>query len=135
VRKTRPLRGAARIGLTVGSVLDRRRQARHFDLTISEAHFVCARKDAEIEQEAALDGLYAMRTSLPEETIDDAGAVRAYKSPSRVERAFRCPKTVDLRVRPIHHWLEQRVRAYVFLCVLAYDVEWIMRLALAPCST
>ena len=131
-RKNRPLRGAAAIGLAVGAVLDKHKMAKHFDLTISQAHFVYARKDAEIEQEAALDGLYAVRTSLPEETIEDAGAVRAYKSLSMVERAFRCLKTVDLRIRPIHHWLEGRVRAHVFLCMLAYYVEWSMRLALAP---
>ena len=117
--------------MAVGAVLDKHKMAKHFDLTISEAHFVYARKDAEIEQEAALDGLYAVRTSLPDETIDDAGAVRAYKSLSMVERAFRCLKTVDLRVRPIHYGLEQ-LRAHVFLCMLAYYVEWNMRLALAP---
>jgi len=102
------------------------------DLTISEARFAHTRKVAQIAEEAALDGLYAVRTSLPEQTIDDAAAVRAYKSLSMVERAFRCLKTVDLRVRPIHHWLEERVRAHVFLCMLAYYVEWNMRLALAP---
>jgi hypothetical protein len=131
-RKTRPLRGAARIGLAVGAVLDKHKMAKHFDLTISQARLAYARKTAQIAEEAALDGLYAVRTSLPEETIDDAATVRAYKSLSLVERAFRCLKTVDLRVRPIHHWLEERVRAHVFLCMLAYYVEWNMRLALAP---
>jgi hypothetical protein len=131
-RKTRPLRGAARIGLAVGAVLDKHKMAKHFDLTISEARFAYARKAAQITEEAALDGLYAVRTSLPEQTIDDAATVRAYKSLSMVERAFRCLKTVDLRVRPIHHWLEERVRAHVFLCMLAYYVEWNMRARLAP---
>jgi hypothetical protein len=77
-----------------------------------------------------LDGLYAARTSLPKQTIDDADAVRACKSFSRVERAFRCLKTVDLHVRPIHHWLEHR--AHVLLCMLAYYVEWHMRARLTP---
>jgi hypothetical protein len=132
VRKTRPLRGAARIGLAVGAVLDKHKMAKHFDLTISQARLAYARKTAQIAEETALDGLYAVRTSLPEQTIDDAATVRAYKSLSRVERAFRCLKTVDLRVRPIHHWLEERVRAHVFLCMLAYYVEWNMRSRLAP---
>ena len=131
-RKTRPLRGAARIGFAVGAVLDKHKMAKHFDLMISDARFAHTRKAAQIAEEAALDGLYAVRTSLPEETIDDAATVRAYKSLSMVERAFRCLKTVDLRVRPIHHWWEQRVRAHVFQCMLAYYVEWNMRLALAP---
>src|SRR5271170_6033722 len=131
-RKTRPLRGAAKIGLAVGAVLDKHKMAKHFDLTIADARFAYVRKTAQIAEEAALDGLYAVRTSLPEETLDDAATVRAYKSLSMVERAFRCLKTVDLRIRPIHHWLEERVRAHVFLCMLAYYVEWNMRTRLAP---
>ena len=113
-------------------MLDKHKMAKHFDVTISDARFAYARKTAAIAEEAALDGLYAVRTSLPEETIDDPATVRAYKSLSMVERAFRCLKTVDLRVRPIHHWLEERVRAHVFLCMLAYYVEWNMRARLAP---
>ncbi len=131
-RKTRPLRGAAKIGLAVGAVLDKHKMAKHFDLTISDARFAYTRKAAEIAEEAALDGLYAVRTSLPNETLEDAETVKAYKSLSQVERAFRCLKTVDLHVRPIHHWLEERVRAHVFLCMLAYYVEWNMRVRLAP---
>jgi len=73
-----------------------------------------------------------VRTSLPKATLEDAEAVRAYKSLAQVERAFRCLKTVDLHIRPIHHWLEERVRAYVFLCMLAYYVEWHMRARLVP---
>ena len=126
------MRGAARIGLAVGAVLDKHKMAKHFDLTISDARLAYARKAAQIAEEAALDGLYAVRTSLPELTIDDAATVRAYKSLSMVERAFRCLKTVDLRVRPIHHWLEERVRAHVFLCMLACHVEWFMPARLAP---
>ena len=131
-RKRNPLRGTAEIGLKVGAVLDKHKMAKHFDLTIAEAGFRFARKTAEIAAEAALDGIYAVRTSLPSETIGDAATVRAYKSLSMVERAFRCIKTIDLHVRPIHHWLADRVRAHVFLCMLAYHVEWHMRARLAP---
>jgi len=131
-RKTRPLRGVAKISLAVGAVIDKHKMAKHFDLTIADARFVFARKTDQIVQEAALDGLYAVRTSLPEQTIADAATVKAYKSLSQVERAFRCLKTVDLHVRPIHHWLGDRVRAHVFVCMLAYYVEWHMRARLAP---
>ena len=131
-RKTQPLRGAAEIGMAVGAVLDKHKMAKHFDLTIADDRFAFARKSEQIAQEAALDGLYAVRTSLPEQTLSDEAAVKAYKSLSQVERAFRCLKTVDLHVRPIHHWLGDRVRAHVFLCMLAYYVEWHMRGRLAP---
>jgi Transposase DDE domain len=131
-RKTRPLRGAAEIGMAVGAVLGKHKMAKHFDLTIADDRLAFARKRDEIAQEAALDGLYAVRTSLPEETLGDEAAVKTYKSLSMVEPAFRCLKTVDLHVRPIHHWLGDRVRAHVFLCMLAYYVEWHMRARLAP---
>jgi transposase len=131
-RKTRPLRGAAEIGLAVGAGLDKHKMAKHFELTIADARFGYRRKSEQIAAEAALDGLYAVRTSLPAETLKDAATVRAYKSLAMVERAFRCLKTVDLHVRPIHHWLEDRVRAHVFLCMLAYYVEWNLRAKLAP---
>ncbi len=131
-RRLRPLRGAAKIGIRVGAVLGKHKMAKHFELTIGEASFAFARKTREIADEAALDGIYAVRTSLAPETIDDAGTVRAYKSLSMVERAFRCIKTIDLQVRPVHHWLAGRVRAHVFLCMLAYHVEWHMRARLAP---
>jgi hypothetical protein len=131
-RKTRPLRGAAEIGVAVGAVLDKYKVGKHFELTIEDARFAYVRKSREIAEEAALDGLYAVRTSLPEQTIADAATVKAYKSLAQVERAFRCLKTVDLHVRPIYHWVENRVRAHVFLCMLAYYVEWHMRARLAP---
>jgi hypothetical protein len=131
-RKTQPLHGAADIGVAVGAVLGKHKMAKHFELTITDARFAFARKAEQIAQEAALDGLYAVRTSLPEETLGDEAAVKTYKSLSMVERAFRCLKTVDLHVRPIHHWLTDRVRAHVFLCMLAYYVEWHMRARLAP---
>jgi DDE family transposase len=131
-REKRPLRGAAKIGVKVGAVLDKHKMAKHFDLTITEAQLAWRRKTNQVVEEAALDGLYAVRTSLPADAIDDAGTVRAYKSLSMVERAFRCLKTVDLHVRPIYHWLEDRVRAHVFLCMLAYYLEWSLRARLAP---
>lgn len=131
-RKRDPLRGAAEIGMKVGAVLGKHKMAKHFDLIVEDARLVFVRKSAEIAAEAALDGVYAVRTSLPAEAIGDADTVRAYKSLSMVERAFRCIKTIDLHVRPIHHWLADRVRAHVFLCMLAYHVEWRMRARLAP---
>jgi transposase len=105
---------------------------KHFDLNITDDAFSFARKTAEIAAEAATDGLYVVRTNLPVETLDDADTVRSYKSLARVERAFRCIKTVDLNVRPVYHWLEDRVRAHVLLCMLAYYLEWHMRQCLAP---
>ena len=131
-RKRNPLRGAAKIGMKVGVVLGKHKMAKHFDLAITDVGFAFARKTVEIAAEAALDGIYAVCTSLPSETIGDAATVGAYKSLSMVERAFRCIKTIDLHVRPIHHWLADRVRAHVFLCMLAYHVEWHMRARLAP---
>ena len=94
--------------MTVGAVLHKHKMAKHCDLTIANDIFVFARKRDEIAQEAALDGLYAVRTSLPEGALADDAAVRAYKSLAQVERAFRCLKTVDLHVRPIYHWLRER---------------------------
>jgi transposase len=131
-RKRNPLRGTAEIALAVGAVLNTYKMKKHFDLTITDDAFGFARKTAEIAGEAATDGLYVVRTSLPEATLGDADTVRSYKSLSRVERAFRCIKTVDLNVRPIYHWLEDRVRAHVLLCMLAYYLEWHMRQRLAP---
>jgi transposase len=131
-RKRHPLRGTAEIALAVGAVINKHKMAKHFDLDIAEAAFSFARKATEIAAEAATDGVYVVRTSLPAETLDDAAAVRSYKSLARVERAFRCIKTVDLQVRPVRHWLADRVRAHVFLCMLAYHLEWHMRQRLAP---
>ena len=132
VRKRNPLRGTAEIALAVGAAIDTYKMGKHFDLTITDAAFSFVRKSAEIAAEAATDGLYVVRTSLPAEALDDAATVRSYKSLARVERAFRCIKTVDLQIRPVHHWLADRVRAHVFLCMLAYYVEWHMRQRLAP---
>jgi transposase len=131
-RKRNSLHGTAEIALAVGAVLNTYKMKKHFDLTITDDAFNYARKTAEIAAEAATDGLYVVRTSLPVETLDDADTVRSYKSLARVERAFRCIKSVDLNVRPVYHWLEDRVRAHVLLCMLAYYLEWHMRQCLAP---
>ncbi len=127
-----PLAGADKIGLAAGAVLGKRKMAKHFELTIAGRSFSFVRNEASIQKEAALDGFYVLRTSVPAETLDTAAAVSAYKSLAQVERAFRSLKTVDLDVRPIHHRLATRVRAHVFLCMLAYYVVWHMRERLAP---
>jgi hypothetical protein len=131
-RKRDPLRGTQAIALAVGAVIDSHKMRKHFDLTITDTSLAFARKTDQIDAEAATDGIYIVRTSLAPEVLDDPATVRSYKSLSQVERAFRCIKTVDLQVRPVHHWLEDRVRAHVFLCMLAYYVEWHMRQKLAP---
>src|SRR3954468_20864236 len=115
-----------------GAVLNRRKVAKHFALTITDDAFRFSRNTAAIAAEAALDGFYVVRTNLPAATLDDAGTVRTYKSLAQVERAFRSLKGIDLRIRPLFHWLAPRVRAHVFLCLLAYHVEWHMRRKLAP---
>src|SRR5271167_1550955 len=131
-RKRNPLRGTGEIALAVGAVLNTYKMKKHFDPDITDAAFSFARKTAEIAAEAATDGLYVVRTNLSAATLDDADTVRGYKSLSLVERAFRCIKTVDLNVRPVYHWLAERVCAHVFLCMLAYYLEWHMRQRLAP---
>jgi hypothetical protein len=130
--KRKPLRGADEIGLAVGKIIGRRKVAKHFDLTITDDSLSFTRNDAAIAKEAALDGFYVLRTSVPAEAIDTADTVRAYKSLARVERAFRCIKATDLDIRPIYHYVNPRVRAHVFLCMLGYYLEWHMRQALAP---
>jgi hypothetical protein len=125
-------RGAAKIGLRVGKVIGKYKVAKHFVLDIADKAFAFRRNEERIREEAALDGIYVVRTSLPKERASAADAVRGYKKLSRVERAFRTIKTADLAVRPIHHRLEDRVRAHIFLCVLTYYVEWHMRDALKP---
>jgi hypothetical protein len=132
VRKRDPLRGTAEIALAVGKVINKHKMSKHFHLDITDTAFSFARKTAEIAAEAATDGVYVIRTSLPKEAFDDAATVRSYKSLAFVERAFRCIKTVDLQVRPVYHRLADRVRAHVFLCMLAYYLEWHMRQRLAP---
>ena len=131
-RKRNPLRGASAIGLAIGAVIEKHKMRKHFEIEITDTTFSFARKADAIDAEAANDGIYIVRTSLAAEVLDDAATVRSYKSLSQVERAFRCIKTVDLHVRPVHHWLADRVRAHVFLCMLAYYLEWHMRRKLAP---
>jgi transposase len=131
-RKRNPLRGTAEIALKVGEVLNAHKMKKHFDLTITDTAFSFTRKTAAIAAEAATDGIYVVRTSLPEATLGNADTVRSYKSLSLVERGFRCIKTVDIQVRPVHHWLADRVRGHVFLCMMAYYLEWHMRQRLAP---
>jgi transposase len=131
-RKRNPLRGTAEIALKVGEVLNAHKMKKHFDLDITDTAFSFARKTDAIAAEAATDGIYVVRTSLAEDKLGDADTVRSYKSLSLVERGFRCIKTVDLHIRPVYHWLENRVRAHVFLCMLAYYLEWHMRQKLAP---
>jgi len=131
-RARQPLQGKDAIGLRVGRVINAHKMAKHFELTITETRFAYARKSEQIASEAALDGFYVIRTNVPPAQLSDAQAVSSYKSLAQVERAFRSLKTIDLHVRPIFHWSEARVRAHVFLCMLAYYVEWQMRQALKP---
>jgi Transposase DDE domain len=131
-RKRRPLRGAAAIGEAGGAVLHRKKMAKHFTRTITDDDFTFARNDATIAAEAALDGVYVLRTPVAKGELDTEATVSSYKSLSTVERAFRSCKTIDLEVRPVYHWNEDRVRAHVFLCLLAYHLEWHMRQTLAP---
>jgi transposase len=132
-RRTRNrLKGKDRIGLRVGRVLGRFKVAKHFRIAITDAGFAYERDRKRIAEEAALDGFYVIRTSVNEEQLSADDTVACYKRLSRVERAFRCLKTVDLKIRPIHHHLADRVRAHVLICMLAYYVEWHMRHALAP---
>ena len=111
----------------VGKVVNQYKVAKHFELAIGEATFSFQRKPDSIAAEAALDGLYLIRTSVPATQMDAADCVRNYKALANVERAFRSLKSVDLKVRPIHHHLADRVRAHIFLCLLAYYIEWHLR--------
>lgn len=131
-RARNPLRGAQQIALRAGRALDHYHMAKHFGLTITDTSLTWARKQDNIAAEAALDGLYVIRTSLGAEQLAANAAVAAYKSLAQVERAFRSLKTVDLHVRPVYHFSAERVRAHVFLCMLAYYVEWHMRERLKP---
>jgi len=131
-RAKRPLRGKDKIGLRVGKVLNKYKVGKHFVLEIERARFSYRRDETKIGEEAALDGIYVVRTSVASAALTSHSAVRAYKDLATVERAFRCMKTVDLKVRPIYHWVADRIRAHVFLCMLAYYVEWDMRQKLAP---
>ena len=126
-RKRNPLRSEKEIGLRVGKVIGKYKMEKHFDLTITKDSFTSSRRANEIAQEAMLDGLYVVRTSVSKNTLDAEHVVKTYKSLSHVERAFRSLKTVDLQLRPIYHHKDDRIRAHVFICMLAYYVEWHMR--------
>ena len=131
-RENRPLRGEKNIAVRADRALRAHKVGKHFMTTATDDGFSHERDEEKIAEEAALDGIYVIRTDVPDTEIGPEDAVRAYKSLGRVERAFRSLKGVDLKVRPVHHRLEGRVRAHVFLCMLAYYVEWHMRRALAP---
>ncbi len=131
-RRKKKLFTAAEIGVKVGKVLGRYKMGKHFACTIGEGSFAWSRCAESIEQEEKLDGIYVLRTSEPTERLSAEETVRSYKSLAEVERAFRCLKGIDLLVRPIRHRSEDRVPAHIFLCVLAYYVEWHLRRAWAP---
>jgi transposase len=129
---TGKLKGADAIGVRTGKVVNKYKVAKHFELNIEDDRFDYSVNEKSVAEEAALDGIYVVRTSLPKERISPEDAVRNYKSLSNVERAFRSMKTVDLLVRPIHHRTEDRVRAHIFLCMLSYYVQWHMVQAWRP---
>jgi hypothetical protein len=131
-RRTKKPLAASAIGLKAGKILERHKVGKHYQLTIGEGTFQWIRREEAIAAEAKLDGIYVIRTNEPVERFSAADTVRTYKSLSQVERAFRCLKGIDVLVRPIRHRTETRVPAHIFLCVLAYYVEWHMRRALAP---
>jgi transposase len=129
-RTSNPLQGEDAIGLAVGQVIGDHKMKKHFELTITEKSFSYARREENIAREAALDGLYVIRTCVKVERMNSDKVVLTYKSLAKVERAFRSLKSIDLHIRPIRHWNDDRIRAHVFLCMLAYYVEWHMRDAL-----
>jgi len=131
-RRTKKPLSAAEIGKKAGAVVNRFKMGKHMELTIKDGAFGYARRPQNIEREAALDGIYVIRTSEPPSRLSAADTVRSYKNLAQVERAFRCLKGIDILVRPIRHRDEQRVKAHLFLCMLAYYVEWHMRRVLAP---
>jgi transposase len=125
------LAGAAEIALAVGQVIGKRKVKKHFELEISDGHFAYPRRQAQIEEEAALDGFYVLRTNLAADALAAADVVRSYKQLAHAERAFRTLKGPELEIRPIRHRREDRVRAHAFLCLLAYYLEWHLRKAWA----
>jgi len=126
------LHGADKIGIKIGKLIDRYKMAKHFDIAITDDSLTITRRAEQITAEAALDGIYVIRTTVPADTLDPAAAVTAYKQLARVERDFRSIKTIDLDLRPIHHRLEDRVRAHVLICMLAANLIWHLRRAWAP---
>ena len=132
LRPKRRLKGKDRIGLRTGRVLNRFKMGKHFQLEITDDRFAYRRQEGAIAAEAALDGIYVIRTSVPAQAMDADTCVASYKDLSAVERAFRSLKSVDLKIRPIHHRTADRVRSHVLVCMLAYYVEWHMRQDLKP---
>jgi hypothetical protein len=126
------LHGSDRIGVKVGTIIDKYKMAKHFDLQITNTTLAVTRKQAQIDTEAALDGIYVIRTSVPATDLDPASAVTAYKNLARVERDFRSMKADDLDLRPVRHWTEDRVRAHVLICLLAGYLTWHLRKTWAP---
>ena len=131
-RKPRPLQGKEKIGIAIGKALGRYKMSKHFQFTIEETRFTYQRNLDSIAKETALDGIYVLRTGVARQSLSSQETVRTYKRLSVVERAFRSLKSVDLKVRPIHHHLADRVRAHVLLCMLAAYVEWHIKQALTP---
>jgi transposase len=132
MRKRAPLRGEDKIGIEVGKIIDKKKVAKHFIVTIGNDTLAYSRDEKKIKNEAALDGLYVIRSSVNKETMTDEELVANYKNLEMVERAFRSLKSIDLNVRPIYHHLEDRVRSHILICMLAYYVEHAMRAKLAP---
>jgi len=128
-RRKHKLLSNDQIGVKVGRVIGRYKMGKHFELTIEEGAFRWQRREESIRLEAEMDGIYVVRTSESKEQFSAEDTVRAYKSLSQVERAFRCLKGLDLRIRPIFHRTEDHVRAHILLCLLAYHVEWHLRAA------
>ena len=131
-RRTKTPLSAAEIGTKVGKVVNRFKMGKHFELSITDGQFSYARRADAIEREAELDGIYVIRTSESKQSLSTEDAVRSYKNLAQVERVFRTFKGLDIRIRPIHHRTEERVRAHIFICLLAYYVEWHLRQVLAP---
>jgi hypothetical protein len=126
------LRGAAKIGTAVGKVIGKYKMGKHFDVTITDDSLTVTRRQDQINQEAALDGIYVIRTPVPPGELDAAGVVTAYKNLKHVERDFRHIKADDLDLRPVFHRLEKRVKAHVLICMLAAYLTWHLRRAWAP---
>jgi transposase len=131
-RHTKTPLSSSDIGVKAGKIINHYKMGKHFILTIAEGTFHYQRNEESIQREAELDGMYIIRTSETEEALAADDVVRNYKNLARVERAFRCLKGVDVLIRPIYHRTAEHVRAHIFLCMLAYYVEWHMRTALAP---
>ncbi len=131
-RQRKPVRGKSEIGIEVGKVVNRKKVAKHFHIEIDDDRFEYFRDQEKIDVESSLDGLYVIRSNVDADEMSDERVVAHYKNLALVERAFRSLKSIDIRVRPIHHRLADRVRSHIFICMLAYYVEYELRQALAP---